>query len=210
MLIADTRRLFAEALGDALNDHHGFEVIGIFPSHGRGLLNVVDAEKPDIVLLDFWLGEMQGTTVARLIKRRAPDCRVVLLSWLLSPFDKKAAYRSGVSAIVSKDADIAEVEEVVRELADLLETGGGDQDLSAFEAGQEPETAGTQELERLMTLTPREMDVLTLLTYRPKDISETLKISEKTVRNHVNNILRKAGARSAVEAVAIARRHGLI
>lgn len=206
VLIADTRRLFAEALGDALGDRPDLEVIGTFPSHGRQVLNVVGSESPDLVLLDFWIGEMHGATVARLIEKRAPECKVVLLSWFLSPAETQG-HLQNVVAMVSKGAGLAEVERVIREVtaADRVKDRHGD-------AARTDEARGTDadELERLIKLTPREMDVLTLLAFRPKDIAETLKISEKTVRNHINNILRKTEARSAVEAVAIGRRNGIV
>lgn len=210
VLIADSRRLFAEALADALGDRPNLEVVGSFPSHGREVLNVVSIESPDLVLLDMWIGEMQGSAVARLIKRRAPRCAVVLLSWFPSPGDMESLSRSGVSAVVSKGAGLAELEQVVRRVGSpdgAEEARAGNRPVSRPRA---TDGNDVDELARLITLTPREMDVLTLLAFRPKDIAETLQISEKTVRNHINNILRKTEARSAVEAVAIGRRNGII
>lgn len=202
--------MFAEALADALGDRPNLEVVGSFPSHGREVLNVVAIKNPDVVLLDMWIGEMQGAAVARLIRRRAPRCAVVLLSWFLSPGDMESLSRSSVSAIVSKGAGLAELEEVIRRVGSSGEAE--DRRVGNRPASRPRATDGTDvdELARLITLTPREMDVLTLLAFRPKDIAETLQISEKTVRNHINNILRKTEARSAVEAVAIGRRNGII
>jgi len=212
LLIADTRRLFAEALGIALREYPQFDVIDHYPSHGREVVNVVDLHRPDIVLLDYWIGEMQGPTVARLIQKRLPACRVVLLSWFLNPTERKRAVEFGVEAVVAKDVEIDELVDVVRRLS---ARGGPTGRERPWVAGPGVGAVGQADedvlqLEGLISLTPREIDILTLLAFRPTDIAATLKISEKTVRHHVQNILGKTRARSAVEAVAMARRHGLL
>ncbi|MGH2771893.1 MAG: response regulator transcription factor, partial [Actinomycetota bacterium] len=121
------------------------------------------------------------------------------------------AFQSGAAAFVSKSAGFLDLIEVVRRVISgegCLYLGGPGEKLEVLPP---PESDDDETWRRLMTLTVREIEVLSLLSFAPVEkVARTLSISLGTLRNHISNILRKTGARSQIEAIDVARRVGLI
>lgn len=207
--IADTQRLFAESLAGALNLEGDVEVRDHHATTGLGAVDVFVRLSPDILMVDYWLGEMNGVAATRQIRQRHADARVIILAWLCGPFQVQEARVSGAAAFVPKSVALDELIAIVRGVHDGFSVFPASSATSALEWNQSmPEPRGA----RSLGLSPREIEVLQLSCEgkRTHEVAAQLSIGEGTVKNHVHNILTKTGARSLSEAVARARAQGLV
>lgn len=160
---------------------------------GRDLLKQVRHFRPDIALVDISMPLLDGLEAARRIPRISPATRVIMLSMHDDAKYADRAAASGAWAFVSKDeAPDQLVDAVSRVMAGerLLDSSGSTED----------------------DLTSREREVLHLIAEGKKnvDIAELMSRSVHTVRNHRARLMRKLGARTAAELVAIAEERDLI
>jgi DNA-binding NarL/FixJ family response regulator len=123
------------------------------------------------------------------------------------------ALRAGASGFLLKDAPAEELAAAIRVVAageSLLAPGVTRRVIDAFVRRDSPPTAGPDP--RLAVLTPRELEVLSLLARgrSNRDIAETLFVSEGTTKTHVSNVLTKLGLRDRVQAVIFAYESGVV
>lgn len=213
VLIADLQRLFARSLAILLNGEGKFQAIDEDVSSGLETLKAVAgvASPCDLVILDYWIRGMTGPATTRALLRFSEPPKVVLMGSFHTPSEVNEAFAAGASAFVSKTVGFPTLLEVLEGVA------AGRSGLYAPDAGRPiqeievPAGAPDEVVERLATLTLREIEVLSLLSFAPVEkVAKILAISLGTLRNHIYNILRKTDARSQIEAIDIARRQGLI
>jgi len=205
VLIVDDHEMFAQSLARMLEIEDDIVVAGT----ARGVADAREAvlrDPPNIVLMDYYLGDGDGAAATTAIKAESPTTKVVMLTGVSDDTVLLAAIEAGCSGFVSKTNAVEEVVAAVRAahagealispalLARLLP-----------KLRRTTDTAGTE-------LTSRELEVLVLLSQglANQAIAEKLTVSVHTVRNHVQNILTKLKAHSKLEAVAIAVKKGLI
>ena len=148
--------------------------------------------KPDVALVDLFLGESSGAELCEAIREASPETRVLLISgagWI-SP---QAARAAGASGFVSKDWSADEVAMAVRMV------GKG---MTVF--GRRSEAPATP-------LSEREREVLELLSsgHTNREIAERLYLSPHTVKEHTSSLYRKLGVKNRAEAARRAERLGL-
>jgi DNA-binding NarL/FixJ family response regulator len=163
--------------------------------------------KPDVVILDVRFGDADGLDVIRRIRAASPQARVVMFTAFDNPTYVARAIAAGAHDYLLKTADRAEVLDAVNGAA----------------AGEPPSRSG--QLRRMagqmarrdtstdlgIPLTPREIQVLRLITMglANQEIADALKISVETVKEHVQNLLRKLSVNDRTQAAVWALRHGL-
>lgn len=213
VMVADSQRLFARSLAATLDNAGGFEVLDASPVTGLETIKLLSASAAqcDLVILDYWIGGMTGPATTRAIRRTSMAPSVVLTGWFHSVFEVNEALRAGGAAFVSKGAGFSDLLETIRRVA------AGDPSLykvdgeGGLQIVEPPKPDRDEVWERLMTLTVREIEVLSLISFAPVEkVAKELSISLGTLRNHIYNILRKTHSRSQIEAIDIARRVGLI
>jgi len=163
-------------------------------------------------VLDYWLPDMEGAAVAAQIKKLAPDTKVILLSPIYGPLQVNLALRAGAVGFLPKSVGVGQVfEAIVR--ANAGESPVFPEQLQGLlnkvdEIAEEVD----QIRQRLMGLTPRELELLRLLSFGHsiQEISKDLSIAQATVRDHFHNIVTKTGARTKEQALAMAKYCGLI
>jgi DNA-binding NarL/FixJ family response regulator len=207
--LADDHRAFAQALAARLRTEPCIEMGGI-ASDRAASLRLIGAERPDILVLDLALGEDNGVELLPELLDVQPSLRAVMLSGYGDPDLVVAAVRAGARAWVIKTAGGVDLVSAIRTVA-----AGG----AWF-----PPLLLMQVLDRLVhppdqspearlasTLTGREHEVLQYLVdgVPRKRIAEELRLSENTVRVHIQNLLSKLNTHSRAEAVAIALRLGM-
>lgn len=211
-LVADAQLLFAEALARVLALYPGLSPLESYPNSGLQTLKIVSSKKPDVVLLDFWMPDMEGPSVVRQIVGQDPGARVLLLSWFHGPREIEKALDAGAVGFLPKSLSVGKVAEGVKrafsgespvflsELENLSRTIGKRDDRTDFLS------------DRLASLSSREMEIVVNLgmDLSVKQIAEALFISPATVKNHIHNIITKVGTTSSKEVVAMARTCGLI
>jgi len=212
VLIADLQRLFARSLGMLLAAEGRFQVIEKDLSSGLETVKSVSAAGMgcDLVILDYWIRGMTGPATTRALLRLSEPPLVVLMGSFHTPAETSEAIGAGAAAFVSKSVGISTFLEIVNRVADgesgLYAAGPN----GSIEEIKIP-SSDDEIRDRMATLTLREIEVLSLLSFAPVEkVAKTLSISLGTLRNHIFNILRKTEARSQIEAIDIARRHGLI
>lgn len=212
VLVADNQFLFADALARCLGTLPDLEVLPDRPQEATRALEVVEADKPDVALLDYWLAGMTGPALIRVLSSRVPRTRLVHVSWFHGAPHIQASLDAGAAAFLPKGVGVDQVAEVVRRVhagqtrALAEKVGGLVQKVNRRAADVDGQW------ERLTELTPRELEVLRLLAdgLSVQDVCEALTVTEATVRSHIHHVLTKTGTRNQMEAVALAREHGVL
>jgi DNA-binding NarL/FixJ family response regulator len=198
VLVVDDHRSYAEALSLAISIEPGFESIGSVPDV-ESAIQVVLADRPDVVVIDWQLPLIDGVEGIRRILVADPRVKLVMITGHADSSLRKLSALAGASAFLAKESSIAEIVQAVRDSV----TGDAFIDVS---------TDANADTVSALSLTPREIEVLYLLA-KGRDtptIAAALFLSVHTVRGYVKEVLRKLGAHSQLEAVAVARRAGLL
>ena len=210
VLIADGHRLRREGLGLMLGDENGIEVVGE-AVNGVQAINLVDDLKPDVVLLDISLPEIDGIGAVLPIRQKNPHTKALMFA---PDSDEGVIFKllkAGAKGYISDDSAVSDIPKAIRAVhrGELwverkLMSRYFDHEGLADSNRENPRSA--QE-----TLTPREQEVLKLLATGStnKEIAQDLFISEKTVKCHVNNIFKKLNVTRRLQAVLYAIGKGL-
>jgi len=205
VLIVEDHRMFAEALMRALARVPGVSVVGAVTSAAEAT-RAVRRTQPDVVLLDQQLPDGIGTQVAGAIRAGSAGTRIVLVTGAHDDALVREAAAAGCSGFVLKTQSIDELVEVVEKAADG--------DTLVLRAVPRQLTARINRTVRrnALGLSAREVEVLQLIAGGASSagVAEQLNVSLHTVRNHVQSVIRKCGAHSKLEAVALALREGVI
>jgi len=206
VLIADDHRLMREGTGALLAEDPRIDVVGL-ARDGREVIDLAEALRPDVVLLDLNMPGLGGMEACALLRRRAPDSHVLMLTVSEHQNDLYAALRVGAAGYLLKDMPPADLIQAV------LEAGHGEPQLAPAMAARmisdlAPSSAAGQERSRATTLSERELEVLSLLAegVTNRELAERLFISEATVKTHVRHVLEKLHLRNRAEAAAFATR----
>ncbi|MFI8190327.1 response regulator [Streptomyces sp. NPDC085946] len=197
ILVVEDMQVVRAGLVALLDGEFGMRVVAQAADAAEALA-VVDRAAPDVALLDIDLPGMDGLALARELAERAPACRTVMLTALDRPGHVRRAVDAGVSGYVLKTVSPRELAAAVRTAAD-----GG----RVIEPPGLVDSAGSA-----TPLTPREAEVLRLAASGadPRTIAGDLFLSVGTVRNRLSSAVGKLHARTLVDAVRIAERHGWI
>jgi DNA-binding NarL/FixJ family response regulator len=201
VLIADDHPLILQGLRRTLDDCDDIDVVG--EAHtGAEVLGLAERRRPDVVLLDMRMPEMDGIECARELKRTLPEIRSILLSASEERASVEAAEAAGASAYLIKSVTAIDIPAVVRQVAAgytmFQAPSAGDHDGSADDGAPE--------------LTERETAILSAAAngLTTKAIGKELWVSEHTVKFHLTNIYRKLGVSNRSGAIRYAFEHGLV
>jgi len=199
VLIADDHRLIVEALRATLALDERITVVGA-TNRGPEVLPLIGQLEPDVVLLDVRMPEMDGITCLRLIRKRHPHVKVILLSGLPEDEVVPAGNDAGAAAAIGKGIEPGLLPEVVVQVAAgevLAPRGFPEPSLS------HPKVAG---------LSPREQSILSALAQGQsnREIAAALHIAEQTVKFHLTNIYAKLGVPNRTGAARFAYDQGLV
>jgi two-component system, NarL family, response regulator LiaR len=206
ILIADDHAVVREGLRSLIATEPGMEVQGEAPD---GLVAVKMYEKlqPDVALFDLMMPRMNGISAIQEIINRYPHARILVLTSFAEDEQILPAIKAGALGYLLKDTSPVELLKAIREVY------AGESSLSPVIARkliQEINRPPQQE-ETIETLSEREQEVLNLLAdgLSNQEIAKELVISERTVRNHVGNILGKLHLANRTQAALYAIRTGL-
>ncbi|MEV8531457.1 response regulator transcription factor [Streptomyces sp. NPDC051211] len=209
VLVVDDQRLIREGIASLLGIQPGIEVVGT-AADGREAVDLAVALAPDVILMDVRMPGMDGMEAVAAVRRRAPACRVVMLTTFDDEQYVVQALRSGASGYLLKDLPPAELADAVR----LSHAGVTQLDPAAaarlVAALDRP--AGTTGGAAGGALTSREAEVLRLVARGAtnREIAARLFLSEGTVKNHISRILGRLGLRDRTQAAIYARDHDLL
>lgn len=201
ILIVDDHAVVRIGLKTVLANATGFRVVGEAGTVNEAITLAVQA-RPDVVLMDVRLPDGSGVEACRRIKADNPDIRVVMLTSYQDEEAIVGSVMAGASGYLLKQADAERLIQAIRDAA------AGESSLDPRAAGtlltQFRELSAKQAEAELAGLTDRERRMLALIAegYTNRAIGEVLHLSEKTVRNHVSQLLRKLGFQRRSQAAA--------
>lgn len=208
ILLADDHNLFRTSLRSLLKAR-GIEVVGE-ASNGRQAIEMAEKLRPDLLLMDLAMPEMNGIEATKVIREKLPEVRVVILTASMEDEDLFEALRVGAQGYLLKDLQ-AESFFALLDRALAGEPALTPQlSLKVLDAFRKGESAAKQDPN---ALTDRERDVLELIVEgctSNRELAKRLDIAENTVKFHVKNILDKLHLRNRAQAVSHALRHGLV
>jgi DNA-binding NarL/FixJ family response regulator len=205
ILLVDDHPIVREGLRAVLEVQPDFSVIGEAGSGAEAVDRILQL-RPDVILLDLHMPDMDGVEVLRQIHAEQPDARVIVFTAFDTDERILSAVQAGVQGYLLKGApreELFNAIRVVHEGGSLLQPVVASKLLRQVSAGYHPDVP---------PLTEREMEVLRLLATGAlnKEIAHDLAISERTAKFHVSSIMNKLGATNRTEAVSIAAGRGLI
>lgn len=215
VVVADDHKLVRQMFRGTISCEDDMEIVGEAPC-GKSALEITREAKPDILLLDMDLPNLNGLEVIRHLKAESLDSKILVLTAVEEEQVLFEALAAGAEGYLLKDSDVEEVLQAIRDLyqgkghlhaKSTMSLLAEFQRTRSSKAG--PPKTVSKELEDL--LSPRELEVLELIGYgfSNPEIGEKLFISEKTVKTHVSNILRRLEVKSRISAATFAVRHGL-
>jgi len=211
--LADDQRAVREGLEMVLRMLPGVEVVGT-AANGAEALTLVEATRPDVVLMDLRMPEVDGVEATGRIRTEHPDVHVVVLTTYADDESVFAALKAGARGYLTKDAGAEEIGRAIARVAAgeaMLDPVVQARLLDRFDAAagfEAPDVRGVA----VEGLTAREAEVLTLIArgLSNAEIAERLFVGESTVKTHVNRIFAKTGVRDRAQVVAYAYRAGLV
>ncbi len=207
VLIADDHSLFRDGLTSLL-EAAGLDVVAE-AGNGQAAVQETLRLRPDLVLLDIAMPEMNGLEALRQIKQQLPETRVVMLTASDEDADLFAAIKAGAQGYLQKDLSSVQFLEMLDGLQQDKAAMTRDTTTRLMNGFVTLSQDGSKVAE---SLTDREIELVQLLAagLPNKGIARRLCISENTVKYHVKNILRKLNVQNRTEAVAYAMRDGLL
>jgi DNA-binding NarL/FixJ family response regulator len=207
VLIVDDQTLFRSGLARLLDGDERVNVVGE-AADGLDAVQKVSSVKPDVVLMDLRMPNLDGIEATRNIVTENPGVKVMILTTFEADNNVIQALKVGASGYILKDSQPDAI------VSSILAVAAGERVMSGAVAGRVLEmlTGTTTPKEFYDGLTVRELEILKMLAsgMANKQIAYKLKISEKTVRNHVSNMYEKLQIFDRSQAVLYAVRKGLV
>src|SRR5215218_9148822 len=210
VLLVDDDDLMRAGLKAVLSSDETIDVVGE-AGDGRAAVSRTRELRPELVLMDVRMPDLDGITATREVLAVSPDVKVVILTTFEQDNYIFGALRAGASAFLLKRTSPEEL------IAAIHTVAAGDSLLSpsvtrrVIERMARQPAPDTSSSERLEELTPRERDVLELVArgLSNSEIAVDLVIEESTVKTHVKRILMKLRLRDRVQAVIFAYENGV-
>jgi DNA-binding NarL/FixJ family response regulator len=207
LLVVDDHDLARAGLRSLLGGERGVEIVGE-ASSGRDAVVLCRRLRPDLVLMDVRMPDMDGLTATRAIKQESPATSVILFTFYENPDYLLEALKAGVAGYLLKGSSRQEIVSAIRQVVagesllhpslvlELLQRMAGDRPASAL-SGQ---------------LTPRERDVLRLvaLGQTNRQIALALSLTVSTVKTHVEHLIGKLEVSDRTQAAVRAIELGLV
>ena len=209
ILIADDQTLFREGIKDLLEDEKGLSVIGE-ASNGPEAVAMAKKLRPDVILMDIKLPQMDGVSATRIIRKECPNTNVLILSGYEDEAHITEAIQAGANGYLSK---MLPASELVHALKTFNSEGVMIPQPIMGKLIQGLRQMGTPGYDSAPdSLTATEIKVMALLGKGKsnKEIAAELGCSVKTIKNHLNSIFQKLGVNNRTEAVVKAIEKGLI
>ena len=207
VLIADDQTLFRTGLAKLLGEDPRISICGQAADGGEAVAKSA-ALKPDVVLMDLKMPHMDGVEATATIMAAQPSTRVLILTTFDTDSFVLQSLKAGASGYVLKDAEPAAI------ASSIMAVMSGERVMAGPVANRVLDllTGASTPKEFYDGLTGREIEILKLIaTGKPnKQSAYTLKISEKTVRNHISHIYEKLEIYDRAQAVLYAVRKALV
>lgn len=211
IIIVDDHKIFRQGLKSLIVNERMAEVVAE-ASNGKEFLDILPKHKPDLVLMDIEMPEMNGVEATREALSKNPDLRVLVLSTFGDEIHYYNIIQAGAKGFVLKSSGIKELQTAIKEVAagesyfsnELLRRIIANVGASTKE--EAPEASTNEKLSK------RELEILQHIAngLSNEEISEKLHISHTTVKGHRSSILNKTGSKNTASLIIHAIKNNLI
>ena len=205
ILIVDDQSIVREGLASLLEAQSDLEIVGE-AENGKVAVERSLILKPDVILMDIRMPVMDGVAAIRQLRQQAPEIKILVLTTFDDDEYVSQAMASGAKGYLLKDTPSTELAQAIRAVNQgYSQLGPG---LLEKALVSNSEISETKILE-FNKLTSREREVLQLIAngYNNREIASELHITERTVKNHVNSILRRLNLRDRTQAAIFANKY---
>lgn len=201
ILIDDHKRVH-QAISEMLDFYDDIELIAQ-GSNGKEAIDLCNRYSPDLILMDVVMPIMDGIEATKQILTKHPDTKILALSSFEDPNAVREMLEKGAIGYVLKNASITELYHIIR-------TASDGQNILSPQIMKTLIDAPPDQVD--YDLTPRELEVLTLLAtgVTNNQVGNELNISTSTVKFHLNNVVSKLGVATRTEALVVAAKNNLI
>ena len=210
ILLVDDHRVVIEGIKTALSDHHDFQVIGEATTGVQALMHV-KSSRPDIVITDISMPDMNGIDLTFQVKKIDPGIRIIVYTMYSDREYILDLLKAGAHSYILKEEPLSEL---IFALTAATHHGYyfGEKIYAQLQGYIDELTEGGKAEDDVAALSLREREVFVLLAegLSVKNISSKLHISPKTVESHKYNIMEKLNVGSVIELTKIAIRKNLI
>lgn len=205
VLIVDDHPVFLEGIGMLVEQLDGFELAARCDS-GHEAMKLLTEDTPDLVVLDFQLGDMTGLDVLTHINEHRLSVRVLFVSGRLQGEDAYRLVEAGADGVIEKDATFKEIEDAI------LRVAGGERVLSPRLTAAVMAGVRERRDQPAVVLSDRELEILDGLSrgLTAPAIAEDLGLSVSTIKAALQRLYEKLGVSDRAAAVAEAMRRQLI
>lgn len=205
ILVADDHPMLREGLVAVLATQPDFEVVGE-AADGREAVRLARSLEPGVILLDLQMPGVDGVSALRELRDAGSEAKTVVFTAYDTDERILGALRAGARGYLLKGASRNEIFSAIRTVA------SGGSLLEPAVTARLLDNLGNERREQHDGLTPRELEVLALLSdgRSNREIAGELFVTERTVKFHVGSILAKLGAANRTEAARVAARRGLV
>lgn len=205
MLLADDHRMVREGMAEMLSLNDDVEVVAQ-AGDGREAVTLAKETNPDVVILDVEMPVMGAQAAMAHLLRLSPTPKVVVVTVFADRRLVRELLGLGASAFLAKSASSQDLISTVRSVARAPHGEGDNVIVSVPRENYDAEASAE------IPLSPREVEILRMVARGAgnKEVSETLHLSETTVKRHLSNVYEKLGVRTRGEAVSRAVSEGWI
>ncbi|MEM7273278.1 MAG: response regulator transcription factor [Actinomycetota bacterium] len=222
VMVVDDQWMIREGLASLAGIAADIEVVAV-AGDGREAIEQAERHRPDVVLMDIRMPDVDGIAATEAIRAADPAVNVLMLTTFDEPDLIERSLAAGAIGYLTKDIAATDLAQAIRSAAAgvvqlspivtrTLLAGQRDPEPPAMGAGEAHRSDQTPtEPAGLADLTAREREVLRLVAkgMSNREIARELHLSAGTVKNHVSTILRRLGISDRTQAAVIATRHGL-
>jgi NarL family two-component system response regulator LiaR len=207
-MLVDDHAVVRSGLSAFLLAFDDLELVGE-ASNGAEAIRQVENFKPDVILMDMVMPEMDGATATHHIRQKHPDVQVIALTSFKEDRLIHRALEAGAIGYLLKNVAAEELANAIRAARTGRPTLAPEAAQALIDTATAPANTGFVVGH---DLTARELEVLALMVkgLNNSKIAERLVVSPSTVRFHVSNVLSKLNVASRTEAVAVALQHNLV
>ncbi|HVU13005.1 MAG TPA: response regulator transcription factor [Phototrophicaceae bacterium] len=204
IVLVDDHAVVRSGLSDFVMAFDDFELLGE-AGGGREAVELCLNAKPDVVLMDMVMPDMDGATATRLIREANPDIQIIALTSFREEELVSAALKAGAIGYLLKNVSAEQLASAIRNAVHGCPTFAPEATLALMHAATAPLPLGHD-------LTERERDILPFLVQglNNQQIAEALGVELSTIKYHVSNIISKLGASNRTEAASLVMQHHLV
>lgn len=204
IVIADDQMMIREGLRTILDLEDDMEVVGL-ANNGVEVCELVDQLRPDLVMMDIQMPEMDGISALKRIKQNYPDTHILILTTFLDDHYIVDGLASGANGYILKDMDTDKMLSAIRDTVSgqfILPIAVAAKLASKMSQMELHRTSAATTFDQRIRLTEREQDIAELVVkgYNNREIAAALYISEGTVRNYMSNLYSKLGVMDRLQA----------